>query len=70
MTICIIIVDVVVQSTPVLVRLVKYSHNFDDIVHLAPPSPIIVIIVVPPLLSLLDNVLAASTTKFSSLSDL
>jgi hypothetical protein len=46
MTICNIIVDVVVDSTPTLVRLVKYSCHFEDIVYLSPPSPIIVIIVV------------------------
>jgi hypothetical protein len=48
MTIRTIIVDVVVDSTPALVRLVKYSHHFDDIVHLAPPSPIIVVVFVCP----------------------
>jgi hypothetical protein len=46
MTVHTIIVDVVVDSTPILVRLVKYSRHFDNIVHLAPPSPIIVVVVV------------------------
>jgi hypothetical protein len=44
MTISTIIVDVFVDSTPTLVRLVKYSRHFDDIVYLAPPSLIIVIV--------------------------
>jgi hypothetical protein len=46
MTIHTIIVDVVVDSTPALVRLGKYSRHFDNIVHLAPTSPFIVIVVV------------------------
>ncbi len=70
MTICNIIVDVVVDSTPTLVRLVNYSHHFVNIVYLVPPSPIIVIVVVVSSPALVRQVLAASTTKSFSSSDL